>query len=227
MINRGLSILLHTLCLGFTLLIFWFLLSGYFEILLILLGVVSVLTILWIANRMDKIDHEGHPIHLTLRTILYWPWLFKEIIITNIEVARIIISRDMPLTLSIIKIRSTQKTELGQVVYGNSITLTPGTVTLGIDKDIIKELREDRIKRLKELKETISEHNPEALFADGHDHAIMGYSSDGRVIYSVDQVVRGLVERDGMTPDEAIEFFNHNIECAYVGEYTPIYMYEE
>ena len=137
MINRGLSILLHTLCLGFTLLIFWFLLSGYFEILLILLGVVSVLTILWIANRMDKIDHEGHPIHLTLRTILYWPWLFKEIIITNIEVARIIISRDMPLTLSIIKIRSTQKTELGQVVYGNSITLTPGTVTLGIDKDII------------------------------------------------------------------------------------------
>ena len=94
------------------------------------------------------------------------------------------------------------------------------------EKDIIKELREDRRKRLEELKETIAEHNPEALFADGHDHAIMGYSSDGRVIYSVDQVVRGLAE-DGMTPDEAIEFFNFNIECAYVGEYTPIYMYEE
>tara|TARA_Y100001938_G_C7733806_1_gene255944 strand:- start:6 stop:299 length:294 start_codon:yes stop_codon:yes gene_type:complete len=95
------------------------------------------------------------------------------------------------------------------------------------DKDIIQELREDREKRLAELKETIADHNPEALFADGHDHAIMGYSSDGKVIYSVDQVVRGLVERDGMTPDEAIEFFNFNIECAYVGEYTPIYMYEE
>ena len=40
-------------------------------------------------------------------------------------------------------------------------------------------------------------------------------------------LVGGLVERDGMTPDEAIEFFNFNIECAYVGEYTPIYMYEE
>ena len=95
-----------------------------------------------------------------------------------------------------------------------------------MSEDIIKELRENRIKRLEELKQTIAEHNPEALFADGHDHAIMGYSSDGRVIYSVDQVVRGLAE-DGMTPDEAIEFFNFNIECAYVGEYTPIYMYEE
>ena len=95
------------------------------------------------------------------------------------------------------------------------------------EKDIITEIRADRNRRLQELKETIAEHNPEALFADGNDHAIMGYSSDGKVIYSVDQITRGLVERDGMTPDEATEFFNFNIECAYVGEYTPIYMYEE
>ena len=94
-------------------------------------------------------------------------------------------------------------------------------------KDIIKELREDRAKRIEELKETIAEHNPEALFADGFDNAMLGYSTDCRVIYSVDQIVETLVERDGMTPDEAIEFFNFNIECAYLGEYTPIYMYEE
>ena len=94
-------------------------------------------------------------------------------------------------------------------------------------KDIIEELREDRAKRIEELKETIGDHNPEALFADGLDNAILGYSSDCRVIYSVNQIMQTLVERDGMTPDEAIEFFNFNIECAYVGEYTPIYMYEE
>ena len=93
--------------------------------------------------------------------------------------------------------------------------------------DIIEELRENRAKRIEQLKETIAEHNPEAMFADGFDNALMGYSSDMRVIYSVDQIMETLVERDGMTPDEAIEFFNFNIECAYVGEYTPIYMYEE
>ena len=95
------------------------------------------------------------------------------------------------------------------------------------EKDIIEEIRENRANRLADLKVTIGEHNPKALFADGHDDAIMGYSSDGKVIYSVNQIMETLVERDGMTPDEAIEFFNFNIECAYVGEYTPIYMYEE
>ena len=94
-------------------------------------------------------------------------------------------------------------------------------------KDIIEELRENRAKRIEELKETIGDHNPEALFADGFDNAILGYSSDCRVIYSVDQIMETLVERDGMTPDEAIEFFDFNIAGAYVGEYTPIYMYEE
>ena len=44
-------------------------------------------------------------------------------------------------------------------------------------KDIIKELREDRAKRIEELKDTIADHNPEALFADGFDNAILGYST--------------------------------------------------
>jgi multicomponent Na+:H+ antiporter subunit E len=86
---------------------------------------------------MDILDNEKHPIHLNLRIILYLPWLIKEIVIANIQVAKTIISRNMPLTLSVLKVRSSQKTELGQVIYGNSITLTPGTVTIGINKDII------------------------------------------------------------------------------------------
>jgi len=93
--------------------------------------------------------------------------------------------------------------------------------------NIYEELSARRIKRLEELKETIAQHNPEAQFADGHDHAIMGYATDGRVIYSANQIVEGLMERDSMTEEEADEFFSFNIECAYVGDYTPIYMYEE
>lgn len=92
--------------------------------------------------------------------------------------------------------------------------------------DIYEEIKANRAKRIEELKETIAEYNPEALFADGHDHAIMGYSSDGRVVYSADQIIGGLMNQ-GMTNEEAVEYFGFNIECAYVGEYTPIYMYEE
>lgn len=94
-----------------------------------------------------------------------------------------------------------------------------------MSKDIIKELQESKLKKQEELKSSIAEHNPEALFADGHDHAIMGYSSDGRVIYSVDLIIEGLMQ--DMSHEDALEYFSFNIECAYVGEYTPIYMYEE
>ena len=129
--------MLRYLSLGISLFGLWILLSGYFEVLLIGLGISSVAIIVWITHRMDIFDHENHPIHLNFRIILYLPWLIKEIVIANIQVARTIISRKMPITLSVLKVRSTQKTELGQVIFGNSITLTPGTVTIGINKDII------------------------------------------------------------------------------------------
>ena len=93
--------------------------------------------------------------------------------------------------------------------------------------DIYEELKENRAKRLEELKETIAEYNPEAMFADGFDNALMGYSSDGKAVYSADMIIGTLMNRDGMTNEEAVEYFGFNIECAYVGEYTPIYMYEE
>jgi hypothetical protein len=92
---------------------------------------------------------------------------------------------------------------------------------------IIKELREAKKARQDALMNTIQELNPEAMLADGFDDCIMGYDKDGRVVYSVEEIIATLMERDGMTHEEAIEYYDFNIECAYVGEYTPIYMYEE
>ena len=108
-------------------------------------------------------------------------------------------------------------------------------ITLDKDQEIrshgsmdatLEKIKKQRADRVKQLKETIAVMFPEAMIADGHDHAIMGYSSDGRVIYSADQIIGGLMN-EGMTEEEAIEYFNFNIECAYVGEYTPIFMYED
>jgi multicomponent Na+:H+ antiporter subunit E len=129
--------LLHAISLGMVLFGLWLLLSGYFATLLLSLGVASVSFVVLIAHRMDVIDHEGHPIHLTLRALLFWPWLVKEIVKANIDVARAIVSRRMPIKPSVIEVKATQETELGQVIYANSITLTPGTVTIDIDKDIM------------------------------------------------------------------------------------------
>ena len=93
--------------------------------------------------------------------------------------------------------------------------------------EIIEELRKDREDRIEQLKETIAEVNPEALFADGHDHAIMGYSTDGKVIYSFNMIIEGLIQDSLMSYEDAVEYFYFNIAGAYVGEYTPIFMYED
>ncbi|MGI9357929.1 MAG: hypothetical protein ACR2ON_00830 [Paracoccaceae bacterium] len=92
---------------------------------------------------------------------------------------------------------------------------------------IIEELRQARQARQDALLSTIQELNPEAMLADGFDDCIMGYDKDGRVIYSVEEIVATLMERDSMTEEEAIEYYDFNIEGSYVGDYTPIYMYQE
>jgi hypothetical protein len=94
-------------------------------------------------------------------------------------------------------------------------------------KDIIAEIRADAKRSIERLKDRIAEVNEEALLVDGHDNALAGYDIQGRAIYLVENILETLTERDGMTHEEAIEFFDFNIAGAYVGEYTPIYIYKE
>ncbi len=94
-------------------------------------------------------------------------------------------------------------------------------------KDIIAEIRADAKRSIERLKDRIAEVNEEALLVDGHDNALAGYDIQGRAIYLVENILETLTERDGMTREEAIEFFDFNIAGAYVGEYTPIYIYKE
>ena len=129
--------MLHAVSLGLVLAILWLLLSGHFEPLLLGLGVVSVVTVVAVAHRMDVIDHEGHPVHLTWRAILYWPWLLWEIVKANIDVAKAIVRGEMPIEPTVMNVKCTQKSELGQVIYANSITLTPGTVTIAVLGDTL------------------------------------------------------------------------------------------
>ena len=93
--------------------------------------------------------------------------------------------------------------------------------------DVIAEIRARRKEHIRELKEKIEETNPDAMLADGLDDALAGYDSRGRAIYLIEEILGILITRDGMTEEEAQEFFDFNIECAHVGQFTPIYMWEE
>ncbi len=123
----------HALSLGMFLYVLWLLLSGHFEPLLLGLGALSCLIVVIIALRMDVIDHESHPIHLTARLPLYWVWLLWEIVKANITVAKLVWHPALPICPTVVRVRASQQTELGQVIYANSITLTPGTVSLNLE----------------------------------------------------------------------------------------------
>jgi multicomponent Na+:H+ antiporter subunit E len=128
----------HAISLALVLFALWLLLSGHYVPLLIGLGALSVLLVVTIALRMGVVDREGHPIHLSPKALLYWPWLAWEIVKSNVDVARRILSPTLPISPTVIRLKASQKSELGKVIYANSITLTPGTVSIDIDGDKIE-----------------------------------------------------------------------------------------
>tara|TARA_R100001594_G_scaffold138882_1_gene182804 strand:- start:149 stop:403 length:255 start_codon:yes stop_codon:yes gene_type:complete len=73
----------------------------------------------------------------------------------------------------------------------------------------------------------------EMLTADGLENALLGQMAVDRwtdqpyevLVYSVEKILNVLMERDGMTSEEAQEYFDYNIEGAYVGPGTPVYVY--
>lgn len=82
-----------------------------------------------------------------------------------------------------------------------------------------------------QLNEFLTDENPDALFADGFDDAILGYTQRMNqpplVAYSVDKIIEILMERDEMTYEEALEYFDFNIGGGWVGEGTPIWIRKE
>ena len=113
----------------------WLLLSGHYTPLLLVLGVLSILLVVFLAKRANLIDREIQPALLKPSVLLYWIWLGKEIIKSNIDVTRRILSPRLPISPNVFTVRAGQKTELGRVTYANSITLVPGTVTMDVDEE--------------------------------------------------------------------------------------------
>jgi multicomponent Na+:H+ antiporter subunit E len=109
---------------------FWVLLSGFFTPFLLGAGLGSAAAVVWFARRMDVIDHETYPIRMGPRLFVYWMWLIKEIAKAAWDVSKIIVQPNMPISPTLVTFAPTQKTAVGLVVHANSITLTPGTITL-------------------------------------------------------------------------------------------------
>ncbi|MCK5385776.1 MAG: Na+/H+ antiporter subunit E, partial [Gammaproteobacteria bacterium] len=118
--------------------IFWISLSGYFEPLMLGLGLGSVALTIFLAKRMNLIDDESYPFHLFSQLPAFFVYILNEIVKANIDVVkRIMTSKGQSISPQLIKIPLPQESDLGRVIYANSITLTPGTVSITLSKDTL------------------------------------------------------------------------------------------
>ena len=114
----------------------WLLMSGHYNVLIVSLGIISCAFCVYVAKRGKLIDDEGLPIFFMPRLLNYLIWLFKEILKSNLSTAKVIINGKVePETFTV---KTSQVTDVAKVTYANSITLTPGTVTTKIQKDVFE-----------------------------------------------------------------------------------------
>ena len=137
-----------------TMLIVWLLLSGLAKPLLLFMGLVSAILVTWLSNRMRVLQHAGQPIYFRFMHIFgYWFWLGKQIFLSNIDVTRRVLRPKMPIKPTLRRVSATLDTEIGRVIYANSITLTPGTTAINITLDgdiLVHALHEDSLYELEQ-----------------------------------------------------------------------------
>jgi multicomponent Na+:H+ antiporter subunit E len=123
---------------GVVLMALWLLLSGHYDAFHIALGLLSVGLVIGINRRPPPVICRDDPAEARLRLrrlALYIPWLFLEMVLSSLHVARVVLSPRPPLSPRMVRFKSRQPGDLARVILGNSITLTPGTLTIMIDGD--------------------------------------------------------------------------------------------
>ncbi len=127
----------HTVSLCTMLSIFWLINSGHYTPLILFFMVVSVIFVVVLCRMTNIVDSESQPLHLTFTIPGYWIWLIKEVIIANIAVARCVWQGSTSISPTVFPVKANQKSDIGKVIYANSITLTPGTVSIDLEGDVI------------------------------------------------------------------------------------------
>lgn len=144
------QIFIKNLVIQFVLLFgFWLLLSGHYDFFHISMGVFSSLLVILInfklrryfffqeeIDKAEAVIKDYYQVRMNLfRLLFYIPWLLWQIVIASLQVAYAVLSPKMPIDPSIILFKTKLPCTVAKVILGNSITLTPGTITVQISGD--------------------------------------------------------------------------------------------
>ena len=115
----------------------WLTLSGYFTAMLLTLGAISIVFVVWMCSRMNILDEETAPYLMAVPTLSYFSWLFREIAKANVAVVKLVLKPELEVSPTLTKIPLPYKSGLARTFFANSITLTPGTVSVDMVDDHI------------------------------------------------------------------------------------------
>ncbi|PWE16994.1 cation:proton antiporter [Marinicauda salina] len=126
---------LYGLLLTLALVLTWLLLSGYWQKPLLLgFGAFAVIAALGLTIRLGLLSRDSVPFMHPVRFVRYWAWLGGEIVKANVYVVKQSMKPDLDIQPTMTRVRVTSPNDLARATFANSITLTPGTVTVEVEE---------------------------------------------------------------------------------------------
>ncbi|MGB5452274.1 MAG: Na+/H+ antiporter subunit E [Sedimenticolaceae bacterium] len=119
-------------------LIFWLLLAGSMERQEVIAGLlVAAAASVLAAGRQPLLAGIRLTPMAPLAFVLYLAWLARALVLSNLDMARRVLSPSLPIRPELVHINTSLRSELGRLALANSITLTPGTLTVDIEEDTL------------------------------------------------------------------------------------------
>lgn len=115
----------------------WFALSGETAPMFVALGALSVLFAVWLSARLRIIGRDASPYHRVFQILLYLAWLLGQILKANLAVIEKVLSPRRAIDPALVQVKTNARSDLGRAFFANSITLTPGTVTVDVEGDLL------------------------------------------------------------------------------------------
>ena len=138
----------------------WVAFSGLFKPLLLFFGLLSIILVMYLLKRMNLLSNKKNRSFRLFGLILYFFWLFFEILKSNYNLVLMILKPRSKVNQKLINVKYSQKSDVGQVIFANSITLTPGTVTVELDEKNFQvhvlDYNDNTIGNLQEMNERVT-----------------------------------------------------------------------
>ena len=117
---------------------FWILLSGKFDLFHLTLGIISSVLVSFLSADLFMYEHGKKGLATGVRFLLYLPWLLYQILLSTLHVTFLALHPKMKdqIDPTIVTFKTKLKTNIGKVALANSITLTPGTITIRIEDQV-------------------------------------------------------------------------------------------